>query len=444
MSETFEVITKLFNNTRRQSKLQSGSSTDCNLRKESPCVKKERSKEMYDVPLPKEFEDIINSQLRNHVIVINLDWLSFFVKLQIAEPAIAGEVRELSETYVIESLGFGTPIYNHSWNIYCMGEKVGMLHTHSKNLTIVSVGFGKLEITNSLLYEDWYTVFAGMISALNIENVHGITRLDIAIDGTKHIFDFLNKFARQNPYEQVSIKKLGKAAFDAKRMDTETMTFHNFKVGSAHKQVVVYNKSRELEKSNKEYIRRNWIANEINPEEVWRTELRLDSQAIKGIEALEHPKTNEMLPGINIEMLQDKQYLFRIFKSYIRNFFEFVTTDKNINRNKSYFTKIDLFKNLQLKENLYKSAKRIVQRGVYKAKMSIHHTVQCVLLNFFERTEDVVAAFKHLNNTVQTYGLRRYYEKKIDNWIRTYISPFRSQEDITNLRLIAIPIDEYH
>ena len=235
MNETFKQIEGIFNNTRRQSKLQSESSTDCNLRLKTSCVKKEkkeRAKEIHRVALPEKFEKIIAIQ---NDCTISLDWLSFFVKLTITEPATAGEVRVLSDDYVIESLGFGTPIYNHSWNIYCMGEKVGMLHTHSKNPTIVTPGFGKLEIQNALLYEDWYKVFTGIIEAVGIESVHGITRLDIAIDGTKHIFEFLNKFARQDAGSQVIVKKLGKAAFDAKRMDSETMEFHNFKVGSAHK-----------------------------------------------------------------------------------------------------------------------------------------------------------------------------------------------------------------
>ena len=101
--------------------------------------------------------------------------------------------------------------------------------------------------------------------------VRNYSGLHIAIDGVEHIHTFLNAYIRQHNNRRSGMPQLkttwhkmnrvrlkGKANVDAKRFNKSNGLFDNFKEGSSRKHLTVYNKTSELERSHKQYIRDAW------------------------------------------------------------------------------------------------------------------------------------------------------------------------------------------
>jgi hypothetical protein len=347
--------------------------------------------------------------------------MSFMVVFSLPAPSEKETIRHIGKDVVLEYTGHGTPVFNHVWNVYYMGEPWATLMSHSKGEKIIKAGICKIEIKNHILYSDWLEGFNGLLADMGVYRIKNTSRLDIAIDGANHIPAFLNKYVKQSAARQ-QVKMLGKAALDAKRLDAKSMDFVNFRIGSGHKKIAVYNKSSELARSHKEYIRDGWIRAGLDGDaEQWRCELRLDSQAIKELAYVAGYMSDGspiMTPGINLQKLADPMYLMEIFRTQSKNFFEFVKIEKDSNVSRARI--IDLLQFEKLKINILDKIPRAVVRGAYKAKMSIHNAIMCVLLNMFDTAETVHSALLHILDNVQLYRLERFYQAKLPEWIATY------------------------
>ena len=375
-------------------------------------------------------------------VSVCLDWLSLMVICFIQEPEQGEVMRHINDDIILEYCGHGTPIFKHSYKIYVGGEFVANIHTHGKTEKIIKPDICKLEIANHVLYANWIDTYNDILTGLKIQSVQNVSRLDIAIDGANNVPKLLNLYAKQTASRQY-VKMIGKANFDAKRLDKTTMLYNNFKVGSSGKQISVYCKSRELEHSHKEYIRETWRRAGMDTEaEQWRTELRLGSQAIKEIKGIKksgvgedgQPLEDIFLPGIEIENLISPHYLLQLFRTQINNFFEFVKveTDSNISRSK----KIDLFQFRKLSVTLLDKLPRAIVRGAYKAKMSIHNAIMCVLLNCYQGKEAVIDALNHVGDNIQLYNLERFYAKKLPEWIENYQNHNTDDDILSRLLLL--------
>ena len=354
-------------------------------------------------------------------VSISLDWLSFMVVFFLRPPAEGETVRHIGESVVMEYTGHGTPVFNHVWDVYYDGEPWATLMSHSRSEKVIPAGVCKIEIKNHILYSSWLDGFNALMEDLGVESIKNISRLDIAMDGANHIPVFLNKYVKQR-LDRQQVKMLGKASFDAKRMNANSLEFVNFKVGPGHKQVTVYNKTQELGRSHKEYIRDAWKVAGLDIEsDQWRTELRLKSQAIKELSYISGTGGDGAAirtQGVDLQQLGNPMYLMEIFRTSTKNFFEFVKIDNDSNASRARI--IDLLQFEKLKINILDKIPRAVVRGAYKAKMSIHNAIMCVLLNMFDTAETVHSALLHVLDNVQLYRLDRYYQKKLPEWIAAY------------------------
>jgi hypothetical protein len=354
-------------------------------------------------------------------VSVSLDWLAFTTECLLPAPVPDQKPIWLNDTTVLEYLKRGTQVYNYSYCVYIHGEPVANVHTHSKNEKIIKPGSAKLEILNHVLYSgNVLETLHDVMEACKMPVIKNVSRLDICIDGANHVHKFLNSYVRQHGNrsrptlktlgrwdKENRVRHKGKASIDCKRFDKSNGMFKNFKIGSTRKSFTLYNKTTELQRSHKQYIRDVWSRAGIDQTgDVWRCELRLTSQSVKEIKDFDLKKIN------------DPNYLLQIFKTQCKNFFEFVLieNDENVSRARV----IDLFQFEKLKVPLLEKIPRAIVRGAYKAQMAIHNAYKNILLGYHKTKESIDAALLHISDNLQLYNLDHWYEKKKPAWIEVY------------------------
>lgn len=343
-----------------------------------------------------------------HTII--LDWLEMMGTVDIPDNLEDGSLLEYSNEVVLEKDPYGRPDFKSSFTVYFFGDRFAKLSCHPKKLTkSYKPTSANLKIENHILYsEDWHSDLNQVMDGLGFK-LRNVTRLDIAVDGLNHIPDILNAYSRQDPLNR-KIKLVGRATFAAKIHDKETMYYKNFQIGSmrSEKMISVYLKTSEIEKSNKQYIREFWRKNGLAPgdgEPVYRVELRMRSKYLK------------MIRGFCIEACTSTKYLFTLFKRGCHNFFEFSFDDKgkNVSRQRRVKFLPHHFMNCVLLE---KHEKPVVD-DIFKAKMSIHLAVKSCLMGQ-KQNEDAMFCISDMHKNVCDYGLRNWFEKKVDEWFKKY------------------------
>ena len=318
---------------------------------------------------------------------------------------------EKADGVLLEWTGKGTPMMKDSFNVYLWGEKFGTLHsnprTEGKGLKGDSV---QVHIDNALLYTDhWCDDLQTVLDACGLQ-LKNVTRLDIALDGLNYIIDFLNGYQKQHAYSK-KVHHLGKARFSAGVLDKNTMLYDHFKIGSgtSEKQISVYNKTKELERSNKGYIEKYWNANGLDnggPEcPVYRVELRMRGKAVKEIK------------DFAIQKLTDYSYLFDLFRTGCHNYFEFTETKghKNVSRQQV----IDLIPFNRLGARLLEKVPRPLTDGRYKAKMAVHLTVKDIVLDLIP-DESRTEALGVMKKQIERYDLYPWMQRRLPDWLKHY------------------------
>lgn len=356
-----------------------------------------------------------------HAVSVTLDWLSLMVECLLPAPEPEQAPIWLNDSIVLEYMRKGTPMFNYTYQVYLEGEPVANIHTHPRNEKILKAGTAKLEILNHVLYSSNIEgVIHDIMNACQMPVIKNYSGLHIAIDGANHVHTFLNKYWRQNGNrsrpalrtlgswaKENRVRMKGKANLDPKRFNRRTGMCDNFKIGSARKSFTLYNKTSELKKSHKQYIKDVWDRAGLDQSgDVWRCELRLTSQSIKEIK------------NFDLSRINDPNYLLSIFKTQCKNFFEFclIENDENISRARI----IDLFQFEKLKVKLLEKIPRALVSGAYKAQMSIHNAVRNIMLGYYKTNDSIDAALQHITDNVQLYLLDQWYERKKVVWIEAY------------------------
>jgi hypothetical protein len=203
----------------------------------------------------------------------------------------------------------------------------------------------------------------------------------------------------------------GKARFSAGVLDKQSMLYDHFKIGSgtSEKQISVYNKTKELERSNKGYIEKYWNANGLEnggPDcPTYRVELRMRGKAVREIK------------DFAIYKLTDYSYLFDIFRTGCNNYFEFTETQghTNVSRQKV----IDLIPFNKLGARLLEKVPRPLTDGRYKAKMAVHLTVKDIVLDLIPDTSRT-EALGVMKEQIERYDLSPWLKRRLPDWLKHY------------------------
>ena len=228
--------------------------------------------------------------------------------------------------------------------------------------------------------------------------VNNVNRLDIALDG--HGFmDFHEGFER-GLYD-----KKGKAKCCTYRTGRREIT--GFDIGSraSNKMLTGYVKGKELEVSNKLYIREAWQRNGLHDlDRVERLELKLKAKAVKQIEEFA------------IDRLEDSVFLASIMRLQLDNFYEFVENgfDTNVSRREE----ISPIAWSSLETELLHKSKEVKAPNVL---WRLRQRISFDMLEFFAKEEQV--AFTLLDQVpyecytlAKAYGILEWFERKIKFW----------------------------
>lgn len=358
-----------------------------------------------------EFEAIENDCKELEKVSIAMDYLKLYGQIdldliQVPEVMDATNLPVLHfETMTLANKGQRTQWYAHLWEVILDGEVVGMLETHPNKLF---GGFkadnASFKIHNHMLYcEYWPEV----IEALQTEcsfNILNVTRLDIAMDGLNPLVEFLNAYQRQRP-NAVAVDRMGKMAkFDSLDFDDRNKSYSRFIVGSSSsgKQVSIYNKTNELENSNKIYIKRFWEGQGMDTTvpAIYRTEFRFDSKNLKNM-------------MVSLECLIDPKYLASICLTASNKFFEWrwKTSDQNITRRpKVYLIPFD-----RMGATLLSKTRKPETGNRYKAKMSIHLVEKSIFLGK-TKSELIESEKEHVGDLLGRFHLEEWHAKRLPQW----------------------------
>lgn len=368
---------------------------------------------------PLQFQDTtayFEEKSNEVAISVALDWFSVMIHLVIAEPEPDIITYTFENDIILLYLEHGTPVFKHSYTVLRGGEPVANLHTHCRNEKTIGAGVAKLEIHNHLLYStEWATIYLQILAALGA-SFRNVNRLDIAIDGVNWLHPFMNEFVKQR-VKGKCIELKGKAHLSSKILRKKTMTYQNFTVGGSDspKRITIYNKSSELERSNKQYIRTMWERAEMDTtNDVWRIELRMNSEGVK------------LIKNLDIGKLRSPKYLLSIFRTQTKNFFDFTykTKDKKVTRHRP----VDILCFNILKVRPLETTKRAKVDGRYKVKLGIHNAVKD-LLNGTTADDDVQTMLRFIRVNTETYHLGRYITNKLPEWEKDYPGSVHNQNE---------------
>lgn len=347
--------------------------------------------------------------LGKHKISIVIDWFQVFGICRELPAPVQGEVMEFGDV-ALAYTGHGSELFECVFDVYLEGEKVAVLQQSPRHT--LAEGSAMLKLENYLFYyEDWHTIFVRITDTLHFVT-KSVTRLDVAIDGSKDIVPFLNQYLKQTDSQ---IKMKGKATFKT-NFEASSQNFTWFQVGSSasNKCISIYNKTKEIEQSNKIYIKRFWENNELDTEnDIYRVELRLRSKGCKDVS------------GFDVDKLSDSTYLASLCKTHFENFFEFVhNKDTNISRCES----VQLIDWDMLGACLLEKIDKKQVNDRYKAKLTIHLLMK---LHYQDLISDALKSesMPYIEKLLCDFDLRQWYAGKLSEWKDAYYLP-------TNKRIV--------
>ena len=299
-----------------------------------------------------------------------------------------------------------------------------------------------LQIINRCLYEmNVSELIQDLFQDLNYKAL-SITRLDIAYDNTENIVNIVKDI--DNNELPLLLKKQGQ--INTQRTQRNG-SFTGYKIGTSmsDKQVVCYNKSRELRKvKDKDYIKQSWTDSSIDYEDtdIWRTEFRFRGKALKKLDIT----VNDFINNID-----QKQFLYEVSKKLNANMLQLKLRYKaRIEGKSTTKTEIfDLLPNLELKYGIQKKEIETNQHDWYKIKLSLHLAYKMMLFGTIDIetfNQQIKYLFSLDANAEEWFatksGIDTYSKFNIDQtkttWYEKYKKEadlFRKKEHLNNLEL---------
>lgn len=326
--------------------------------------------------------------------VICVDWFETTVIIKLAHIDEYETSVKLSDSVYLMKTGERTKHYNHVWEVFFEGERIGTILTHPQQ-KFISEDYAQFKLDNFLLYSvDWLETYFNLMASANW--IHkGLTRLDISIDGSsiKNALKLIYKHDNGN-----TVGRKGKAMFNFTKGSKKNI--EHFHVGSASsdKVATIYKKSDEIKKSEKNYIKDFWFKNGLEDiEDVYRFELRLRSKVTK---------------NYDINSLNDFNYLASIVRTEVKNWFEFYYVGKDTNKHRTYKNNKEMnwidWESIQ--GELLPKHKAVATDSVYKAKRLIKD------MFYFHYVENKPLQTAYIDRLISEFSLHHWYSSKQDYW----------------------------
>lgn len=253
---------------------------------------------------------------------ISVDWLQLYCDGSEMVPA-PGYDYKLAE--------YSTKTFKKLYFVTLKGEEFATI-TAEPTSSVIRADAVLVKFKNRLLYSPNYIVQVQVFLEFANLKVRGITRLDIALD-FNYFYNSLSPHTFIRRFLKSAYLKNGRGTFQVigEQKFINDYQYLRFGEKSADVNVYLYNKTKELQSvQDKPYIRQRWAQVGLNTDiPVWRLEVSIKSQAVKYVDLT----TGEM-SKINWENVENQQYLYDIFYSYISQYFSLKINDGLLNKSR--------------------------------------------------------------------------------------------------------------
>ncbi|MFK7798268.1 MAG: hypothetical protein AB8E82_12505 [Aureispira sp.] len=272
----------------------------------------------------------------NHVMVV--DWLTVHYHisdLSLLSGFVGGKLNIGNICLLLQD--FQTRHFKSICRVSVGGVDLGILSFTPSSAVSYSENSCSLKITNSRFYDNtWFGMVQELEKSLGFV-FRNITRLDIALDTTcTNLLNLVDRYAHSSDGGITEdVKYLGRSKFDMFGSNIDGLMTKNFKIGVPRSKdskilrtFTIYNKTRELETSKKEYITNFHHNNGLVFCDVFRHELRLQSSFIRKINR-SHVclDTGELLGSqrITLSDINSPVFLNSLYKYSLNRFVDFTT-----------------------------------------------------------------------------------------------------------------------
>lgn len=336
---------------------------------------------------------------------VAVDWLQLGVLLdEKLQPDLGGDFQKGVYRWLVRPAG--SKHYRYIYDVYIGAKQFYVVEVSPRKGKDDTNAIVKLE--NWLLYDDWHTELQRFLQH-NTRELLRISRLDIAFDGLNNIYNMMCDFAADKN-DAYGVKLIGKSKISAHELSRITKRPKGFTVGTSKglKQIAIYNKSKDILRNQKNYIKEYWHANGLDVQtDVYRFEVRLKN---KYLETLTGDKLREYTPAQFLANIQDLHFLTSVVNTALVGFFEWVYMDDT---NTTRCTRVLIIPppHYALKRN------RTDYNGTaYKAKMQIHNT-------FFQTCAEIIGkeeGIAIIRQQLAIYDLHDWYATRFHDFAKRY------------------------
>jgi hypothetical protein len=223
---------------------------------------------------------------------------------------------------VYKRIGNGNYFYTDMYRIWHRNRDYGVMFANSRDDHKIPFNDLQIQVRNNKLYEQgWLDDLKEITSGIE-SKFNNFTRLDIAVDGGKWL-------QLEQLWRTKQLYKTGRASVNSHCNNQGVVNGFYIGMSKSKKRLKIYNKSKELDKSNKLYIKRFWKLHGINDDEtVERLELTIRNEEMK------------KYSDIDWQRLDDTKHLASIMKSHMSKFCDFRLPGTGVNV--SRFPKVEL------------------------------------------------------------------------------------------------------
>jgi hypothetical protein len=392
---------------------------------------------------------------------IVLDWFQVNTTWQCSEAQITNEFHNgfIEFGKIRLEILQGNKHFKYQFNAYFETQLIATIQAIPRNPNKGEHQTMLLKLENNILYRDWLMYYTMLKNELNFE-VNKFSRIDIAIDGLS-VQNLMNDNLKG---KLKNVKLIGKSVIRAHDLNRTKKYFYGWTIGTpkGNKLISMYNKTKEINRSNKQYISEFWSLNGLDTtKEINRFEVRLKNGFLSRIYSQneeQHNQIKEWNKGdktikedifynqnmhLYITQLDNPDFLLKLVNLSVKSFLEFVyMDDKNITRCKRVdFLPESTFPMIKVKKQY---------NGVgYKNKMLIHAAVIDVLKN---RIPDSIAT-EIIEANCDIYDLTTWYSVNIQKWIKKYsiipkneLKPLYedTKHNLLNINKISYKTKHYH
>lgn len=333
----------------------------------------------------------------NKKYIINVDWLELSLLGALSFENQIGENYQYGKFDFSKVQNARTKQFKDIYNIYYGSELFGniCLHPHSE---ILQSDLIKFKIENRFLYEAGYINLLSELLLATKWQFNNITRLDIACDLINFKNDVTpNSFISNFVASQWQKKDTGRPCKWSVYGVGHNTTGLRYGSEKSDRMAVLYNKTKELETSNKAYIKELHKQIFGASKDVFRFEIRLKNKEIKKIIEVD---TGQLMYKDLLVLLQP-EYIGSLFKHEFENYVKIIDTSN------SAIELID-FENVYYPEFARFTTKS--PNKLFRIKLAIKS-----LLEEYYYSTDINFLLQSIELT-KTYGLQEHITKRFKYW----------------------------